>query len=80
MEYYDAQPIKSLELLRSLISEHADYLPTYFKAAHLLWEEELWEEADEVFTNGIELAEKQEDQKAILELKSAYQNFQFDRD
>ncbi|WP_421765256.1 tetratricopeptide repeat protein [Ekhidna sp.] len=80
MEYYEVQPIKSLGLLRALIADHPDYLPTYFKAAHLLWEEELWDEANEVFTIGIELAEKQNDQKAIFELKSAYQNFQFDRD
>lgn len=80
MEYYAEQPTKSLELLRSLINDHPDYLPTYFKAAHLLWDEELWDEADVTFKVGIELAERQNDQKAVSELKSAYQNFQFDRD
>lgn len=80
MEYYHSNPNESLQLLRTLIQDHPDYLPTYFKTAHLLWDEELWGEADKVFQKGIELAIKQKDQKAILELRSAYQNFQIDRD
>ncbi|MEO9485439.1 MAG: tetratricopeptide repeat protein [Ekhidna sp.] len=80
MEYHDELPEKSIILLNSLLADHPEYLPTYFKAAHLLWEEELWAEADQVFIKGIELAEKQKDQKAAQELKAAYQNFQFDRD
>ncbi len=80
MEYYDSEPNESLLLLRALLLDHPDYLPTYFKAAHLLWDKELWDESEDVFKAGIELAEKQNDQKAVSELKSAYQNFQFDRD
>ncbi|GAB4232422.1 MAG: hypothetical protein Tsb0034_05200 [Ekhidna sp.] len=80
MEYYETQPEKSLSLLRSLLADHPEYLPTYFKAAHLLWETESWDEADEVFQKGIKLAKKQKDQKALQELKAAYLNFNFDRD
>ncbi|WP_425391290.1 tetratricopeptide repeat protein [Ekhidna sp.] len=80
MEYYETQLEESLSLLRSLLADHPDYLPTYFKAAHLLWENENWDEADEVFQTGIKLAEQQEDQKALQELKAAYLNFEFDRD
>ncbi|MEQ9467019.1 MAG: tetratricopeptide repeat protein [Ekhidna sp.] len=80
MEYYEIDPSESLALLRSLLQDHPEYLPSYFKAAHLLWDTENWEEADAVFQNGIRLAENQGDQKALGELKSAYLNFQFDRD
>ena len=80
MEYYEGDPEESLKTLRSLLVDQPNYLPTYFKVAHLLWDEEMWEEADDAFQNGIKLAEEQDDQKASLELKSAYQNFQFDRD
>ena len=80
MEYYDSEPKDSLEILLSLLKDHPDYLPTYFKTAHLLWEEERWDEADNVFQKGIQIAEEQQDQKALQELKAAYLNFQFDRD
>lgn len=80
MEYYEVDQEESLKLLRSLLTEHPEYLPSYFKAAHIMWDLELWDEADQVFQNGISLAEKQQDIKATQELKSAYQNFQFDRD
>ncbi|WP_420318721.1 tetratricopeptide repeat protein [Ekhidna sp.] len=80
MEYYDKNPSESLTLLKSLLSDHPYYLPTYFKAAHLFWEAENWDKADEVFQKGIKLAEDQNDQKALQELKAAYLNFEFDRD
>lgn len=80
MEYYEEAPGKALSILRELIVHNQDYLPTYFKLAHLLWEDEIWEEAAKVFQKGIALADKQNDQKALHELKAAYQNFQFDYD
>ncbi len=80
MEYYEANPTQSIKLLKNLLIDHPAYLPTYFKAAHLLWEAEKWEEADQVFQKGIALATKQNDQKAEKELKSAYLNFQFEQD
>lgn len=80
MEYYESAPSKSLSILQSLLDEHPAYLPTYFKTAHLLWEEEIWEKADSVFRKGIALAQNQGDEKTLHELKSAYQNFQFDQD
>ncbi|WP_462250062.1 tetratricopeptide repeat protein [Ekhidna sp.] len=80
MEYYEEAPDDALELLRDLRKAHPEYLPLYFKLAHLLWEEELWDEANDVFSEGIKLAEEQSDRKALSELKSAYQNFEFDKD
>jgi len=79
MEYFESAPTDSLDLLHSLLDEHPNYLPSYYKAAHLLWETEDWNKAEEIFKKGILLAKKQNDQKALRELMSAYQNFQFDR-
>ena len=80
MEYHDEAPNKALGLLEDLLQDHPDYLPTYFKAAHLLWEFERWEPADEIFQKGIALAKARQDQKALGELGSSYQNFLFERD
>ena len=80
MEYYETQPATAVNMLRDLLKNHPDYLATYFKTATLLWEMEEWSEANDVFIHGIALAEKQQNLKALQELKSAYQNFEFDRD
>ena len=78
MEYYENDPEKSAELLIELTINHPDYLPTYFKAAHLLWEMENHQKTEELFKQGIQLAKQQGDSKALQELSSAYQNFQFE--
>lgn len=80
MEYYDSLPEESISLLESLLQMHSEYLPTYFKAANLFWELEQMDKADEVFRKGIELANQQQDLKALQELKASYQNFEFERD
>ncbi|MEP1033205.1 tetratricopeptide repeat protein [Ekhidna sp.] len=80
MEFYESQPEKSLDILKLLLTEHPTYLPSYFKAAHLLWDNECWDDADSVFRKGIDLAAELEDKKALHELKSTYQNFQLERD
>ena len=80
MEYYEEDPDKALQLLEGLRTKHQEYLPTFFKLAHLYWDMEEWGKAEEVFINGIKLAEEQEDNKALSELKSTYQNFLFEKD
>lgn len=80
MEFCERQPEQSLPLLVELLENHPEYLPTYFKAAHLYWELEEWEKANDIFIQGIELAKEQKDEKAIKELSSAYQNFEIDWD
>lgn len=80
MEYYEDAPDDARSLLNDLLHHHPDYLPTYFKAAHLLWENEELGTAETVFQKGIALAKKQNDTKALQELNAAYQNFQFERD
>jgi len=79
VEYYEEETTSSLQLFEKLLSKHRDYLPTYYKAAHLYWETEQWKKAEEIFKKGIELAKVQNEGKTLQELKSAYTNFQFDQ-
>jgi tetratricopeptide (TPR) repeat protein len=80
MEYYESQPIEALDLLEKLHKKHSDYLPVYFKLAYLYWDFDRMKEAGEIFKKGITLAEQQKEEKALFELKSAYQNFKFEVD
>ncbi len=80
MEYYQDKPEQALELLVNLIRSHPDYLPSYYKAAHLYWERNERELAEQTFHHGIGLAEAQENEKALKELKAAYLNFTFEDD
>ena len=80
MEYYEEAPNTALQYLGELVSDQPDYLPTYYKLAHLYWELEMWNDADRVFKQGIKLAEQKSENKTLHELKSAYQNFEFDRE
>ncbi len=80
MEYYEGDEVKALTLLSELQNQNPTYLPTYFKLAHLLWENEKWEEAEIIFEKGIRLSKEQNDKKAYSELKVAYQNFLFEKE
>jgi len=80
MEYFKKEPTSALQILEGLLNEHPDYLPTYYKAAHLYWEKDEWDLAEQTFLSGIRLAELQADEKALKELKSAHLNFRFEVD
>ncbi len=66
---------EAVSLFETLLTKHSDYLPTYYQAAHFYWAQNDMEKADQVFQNGIQLALKTNDTKALSELKSSYQNF-----
>lgn len=78
MEYVTTDPKQAEILFDKLISDHPEYLPTYYQAAHLFWELGKFERALEVFEKGIELAQSQNNSKTLAELKNAFQNFQFE--
>ena len=80
MEYYDSNPERALEILMDLAKKSSSYLPTYFKLSHLLWEMEEWNLAEQMFLEGIKIAGEVDDIKALSELKSAYQNFLFEKE
>ena len=78
MEYYESNPAESLKILSELIATFPDYLPSYYKLAHLHWALEEFDKAAEVFASGIKLAKSLNDQKTLGELNSAYHNLQFE--
>ena len=80
MEYFNSDEQKAISLLKELLEKFPAYLPSYYKYAHLLWERQDLETAEKVFEAGIELAQDQQDLKALKELKSAFQNFIFEKD
>lgn len=80
LEYAESDPESAISIFRKLIVQHKEYLPTYYKLAHLLCDTNQIEEANKLFEAGIALAEKQGDLKALAELRAAFQNFQFDID
>ena len=80
MEYFNASPERSLEILKALIQSNAEYLPSYYKCAELLIEFERFQEAMQILKNGIELAEQKEEFKTLAELRNLLQNLQFELD
>ncbi len=79
-EYRSVSPEKSKEYFVLLIEEFPDYLPTYYQAAHLLWEMGDVELAASFFEKGIALAKRQKETKTLAELQNAYMNFQIEED
>ena len=75
IEYKDNQQDKALEYFEKLLKEFPKYLPTYYHAAALFFETNQNKEAENTYLLGIELAEKLNKEKALRELKSAYQMF-----
>ncbi|MGK7389448.1 MAG: tetratricopeptide repeat protein [Candidatus Cyclobacteriaceae bacterium M2_1C_046] len=80
LEYEKRDLDKAVEFFDILLTKHPDYLPTYYKAAHLYWEEDQPEQARSIFERGIDLAKKQENVKILNELKAAFHNFQMEND
>lgn len=78
LEYLKSDLEKSRELFEMLLNIHKEYLPTYYHAAKLYQELGEKEMATSVFVNGISLARKLNDTKAMRELQSAYDELMFD--
>lgn len=75
IEYKDNQPDKALTYFNKLLADFPDYLPTYYHAAALLFENGSISEAEATYKLGISLAERLNKEKTLRELKSAYQMF-----
>lgn len=78
LEYLKTDPEKSYSLFDKLIKDTPDYLPTYYSFAQLLIERGD-ERADSIFKQGIELAKKLNELKALKELSNAYNNWLFEQ-
>ena len=73
LEYQKVDLQKAVEIFELLLRDHPDYLPTYYQLGKLYLELTENEKAMQVFDSGIEKAQKQNDVKALKELKAARQ-------
>ncbi|MFC0183620.1 hypothetical protein SAMN04515674_11738 [Pseudarcicella hirudinis] len=74
-EYLKSDLTKSRVLFENLLQNHPDYLATYYHAAQLYFDLEEMELAKTTYLKGIETATIQKKDKALKELKGAYQLF-----
>ena len=77
-EYLKSDPAKSRVLFETLLQQHRDYLPTYYHAAKLYQDMNEKAKAIQVYEDGIEVAKKVNDMKALRELRSAYDELMFE--
>jgi Tfp pilus assembly protein PilF len=80
MEYEKINLSLALKYYEKLLKDHPGYLPAYYQVAHIYWEDEEIEKANDIFQKGIALAEEQDNQKTLHELKAAYHNFKIEND
>ena len=78
LEYLKRDPVKAGDFFNILLQQHPDYLPTYYHAAKLFADLNDRTKAIEVFEKGISLARTKNDNKAMRELQSAYNEFTFE--
>lgn len=80
LEYLKTDKKQALFYFEKLLSEHKNYLPTYYHAGQLLHDIQELSRAKEIYEAGIALARKTGDDHALRELLNAYQNFLFEED
>jgi hypothetical protein len=78
LEYLKHDEKKSALFFEKLLHDHKEYLPTYYHAAKFFQERSQKEKAAEIFEAGIQLSKKNNDSKALRELKSAYDEMMFE--
>ncbi|MFY0687379.1 MAG: tetratricopeptide repeat protein [Cyclobacteriaceae bacterium] len=80
LEYKNSDLTSAAQSFETLLTEHPEYLPAYYHAAEVFCELNLVEKVKHIYEQGIDLAKKQRDQKALSELQNAFQNFLFEYD
>jgi tetratricopeptide (TPR) repeat protein len=78
LEYQKVDVQKAAEFFEILLTNHADYLPTYYHAAKFFQDRGDRDRAINTYETGISLARRLGDQKAQRELKSAYDELIFE--
>ncbi len=78
LEYLNHDAARSREFFEKLLTNHQDYLPTYYHAAKFFQAHGETARATAVFESGMALAKKLNDQKALRELRSAYDEMMFE--
>jgi tetratricopeptide (TPR) repeat protein len=80
LEYKKTDVGKAIEIFSRLLTDHREYIPTYYHLGRLYQDEGRNEEAHQVFTQGVEEARKQGDHKALHELLAAIQDLDSEGD
>lgn len=75
MEFINGQPKQARPYFDQLLTDHPDYLPTYYHAAALYANSGDRDRAAALYEKGITLARTQNNQKTLLELQRAKQAF-----
>jgi Tfp pilus assembly protein PilF len=78
IEYLNSDVQKSRKLFEELLSNHPDYVPTYYHAAKLYQELNEKEKSIAVYEKGLQISLKNKDTKAHRELKAAYDELMFE--
>lgn len=74
LEYLHTKRPEALTILKQVIEKHSDYLPSYYQAGLLSIEFGQLDEGKAILEKGIALAQKQNDRKALNELRSLLDN------
>ena len=80
LEFIEVDPVQATLHFKKLLGEFPEYLPTYFHAAAFFADLGEVQFSKTIYEKGIDLAESQQDVKAIKELKNSFQNFLFEND
>lgn len=80
LEIKDLNPEEAEKLFAFLLHQYPDYLPVYYSSAQFFFELDQLARAKEIYEKGIQLAQLQQEEKTLKELKNAYQNFLFETD
>lgn len=80
IEYMSGQPQQARVYFDQLLTEHPDYLPTYYHAASLYADLDERDKAAELYEKGIALARAQGNEKTLQELQRAQLAFEDDED
>ncbi|GAB3558357.1 tetratricopeptide repeat protein [Spirosoma fluminis] len=80
MEYLNQQPQQAKTYFDQLLTQHPDYLPTYYHAAALYADLDDRDRAASLYEEGITLARAQQNQKTLQELQRAQKAFEDDED
>lgn len=76
MEYIQDDPGQAQLYFEKLLSEHPQYLPTYYHVAQLYADQGNRQKATMYYDFGLQLAREQGNQKTFDELQRAYRAFQ----
>jgi len=79
-EHLKTAPHQAQHYFEILLRDHPDYVATYYHAAHLYIDLEMYDQAETTFKTGIKVAADQGDQLALRELRSAYDQYLFEQE